>query len=62
MLEIITIYGGKEPSRNRPGPLHWATKAGKIASLESNPRLLKSLKIPSLSLNEGGRLDKFCGN
>jgi hypothetical protein len=43
-----TIYGGKEPSRNRfvsYRPIK-ATQAGGIDSLESIPGLLKSLKIP----------------
>ncbi len=46
----MTIYGGQEPSRNRavvrPAKLHrrQVTQAGGIDSLESNPRLLKSLK------------------
>ncbi len=49
VLNFRTIYRGYEPSRNRVVVLaRQATKAGGINSLESNPRLLKSLKIPSL--------------
>jgi hypothetical protein len=44
-----TIYRGQEPRRNRVDvPACRAAEADKIDSLESIPRLLKSLKIPPL--------------
>jgi hypothetical protein len=46
VLEILTIYSGSEPSRNRVVvPARQATQAGEIDSLGSFPRLLTSLKI-----------------